>query len=317
MPREYAPVPLKRWGDEDFRALTPAAQHLYLVLSTSPTLSHAGIADWRPRRIAKLAAGWTADDVEAAANELEQHLWLVVDEDTEEALVRHQVEDDQTLKQPNMATAMATAYAGIASAGIRGVLVHDLCRIHEADPTAKGWGSTAARELLERTSVDPQEYPCRNPFGKGYWKGSDNPSSNPSVDPSGEGSTNGSDGVSVGTEPTPSVDPSGKGCPTPAPEPTPTPEPTSSRRSPRGSRLPEDWQPSRTLVDQMRTECPGIDLQAEHLKFRDYWLGKAGKDGTKADWQATWRNWMRNARDRGGAVIPLQVANGTSPWDRR
>jgi hypothetical protein len=29
------------------------------------------------------------------------------------------------------------------------------------------------------------------------------------------------------------------------------------------------------------------------LTFRDHWWGKAGKEGRKADWFATWRNWVR------------------------
>jgi hypothetical protein len=29
-------------------------------------------------------------------------------------------------------------------------------------------------------------------------------------------------------------------------------------------------------------------------QFRDYWLSKTGKDATKINWQATWRNWCRS-----------------------
>jgi len=32
--------------------------------------------------------------------------------------------------------------------------------------------------------------------------------------------------------------------------------------------------------------------------FRDYWHAKAGRDGVKLDWPATWRNWCRNSRRR-------------------
>lgn len=34
---------------------------------------------------------------------------------------------------------------------------------------------------------------------------------------------------------------------------------------------------------------------AELAKFRDFWAAKTGADATKADWQATWRNWVRRA----------------------
>jgi anti-sigma-K factor RskA len=31
-------------------------------------------------------------------------------------------------------------------------------------------------------------------------------------------------------------------------------------------------------------------------QFRDYWSAKAGSGSTKLDWQATWRNWVRNQK---------------------
>jgi hypothetical protein len=40
---------------------------------------------------------------------------------------------------------------------------------------------------------------------------------------------------------------------------------------------------------------PPSMVRKEAEKFRDFWLGKPGKDGTKADWFATWRNWARRA----------------------
>jgi len=72
---------------------------------------------------------------------------------------------------------------------------------------------------------------------------------------------------------------------------------TGSLRSPaaaqRGTRLPDDWQPSTDLVDQMRQECPGVDLRAEHRVFVDYYRSASGQKGVMLDWPATWRNWMR------------------------
>jgi hypothetical protein len=31
-------------------------------------------------------------------------------------------------------------------------------------------------------------------------------------------------------------------------------------------------------------------------EFKDYWISKAGKDGIKTDWLATWRNWIRREK---------------------
>jgi hypothetical protein len=65
--------------------------------------------------------------------------------------------------------------------------------------------------------------------------------------------------------------------------------------SPIGSRLPENF-PSPAELSWARTERPEVDADLELKKFRDHWLSKAGKDGRKADWPATWRNWIRNSR---------------------
>lgn len=67
-----------------------------------------------------------------------------------------------------------------------------------------------------------------------------------------------------------------------------------------GTRLPDDWRPSQDLVAAVREERPDVDLRTETAKFRDHWHAKAGKDATKLDWDATYRNWIRNARRPNG-----------------
>lgn len=90
-------------------------------------------------------------------------------------------------------------------------------------------------------------------------------------------------------------------------------QPQEQERS-RGSRLPKDW----VLPDDWRewavAQRPGIDVDLEAAKFADFWHAKAGKDATKLNWEATWRNWTRNAStSRGGFT---QVPPRTSVVDR-
>ncbi|MCU1680956.1 MAG: 57, gp57 [Amycolatopsis sp.] len=141
------------WSDDDFRALTPAAQHAYMLIMTSPTLSYCGVADWRPRRIAALARGWTVEAVEAAAAELVAGRYLVIDEDTEECLVRSFVRNDGLMGRERMATAMAKAFALVASSRLRGVVVHELKRLRDDFPDLGGWDSVRAVELLAKEPV--------------------------------------------------------------------------------------------------------------------------------------------------------------------
>lgn len=75
----------------------------------------------------------------------------------------------------------------------------------------------------------------------------------------------------------------------------------------RGTRIPEPF----TIDDLMRrwaaTNTPGVNVDAETEAFVDYWRGRTGQIAVKADWPATWRNWMRRASERvpaGVATVP-------------
>ena len=76
-------------------------------------------------------------------------------------------------------------------------------------------------------------------------------------------------------------------------------EKTKKSTTDRGSRLPKDWALPDDWADWAITEGLGIGVVvAQGSKFKDYWISKAGKDGRKADWKATWRNWIRNSIER-------------------
>lgn len=40
-------------------------------------------------------------------------------------------------------------------------------------------------------------------------------------------------------------------------------------------------------------ERPELDPQRTWATFRDYWVAQPGMRGCKADWETTWRNWVR------------------------
>lgn len=63
----------------------------------------------------------------------------------------------------------------------------------------------------------------------------------------------------------------------------------------RGSRIPDGFPGDDEIVWCM-AERPDIVPQAVAVKFRDYWAGVPGARGRKADWPATWRNFVRGER---------------------
>jgi|SRR5690625_3851915 len=168
MGRDYAPIRIDIWADDDWRKLSMPAQHLYMLLLTSPTLNYCGVADWRPARIAALARDWPVEDLLEAAAELAQELFIVVDEGTEEVLIRSFMKHDGLLKQPRMAVSVARAHASIASPSLRGVVVFELRKLRDRQPELPAWTSDELDKVLKRDSVDPSDLPC---FGPGFTHG--------------------------------------------------------------------------------------------------------------------------------------------------
>lgn len=46
-------------------------------------------------------------------------------------------------------------------------------------------------------------------------------------------------------------------------------------------------------------KVPQVDIDKEHEKFCDYWLAHGKR---MANWEATWRNWMRRCPEMGGCM---------------
>ena len=68
------------------------------------------------------------------------------------------------------------------------------------------------------------------------------------------------------------------------------------------SRLPADWSASADDIEFCKAERPDLVPTQTEQRFRDYWIAQPGVKGRKADWPATWRNWVRNERAAHGAA---------------
>lgn len=84
-----------------------------------------------------------------------------------------------------------------------------------------------------------------------------------------------------------------------------------------GTRLPDDWKLPKSWGEWAIAEHPSLteeEIRRQAAMFADHWHGKAGKDGRKADWGATWRNWIRRAvelpSNRRPSLAPATAAGG-------
>ncbi|MFV8317150.1 hypothetical protein [Mycobacterium sp. 23] len=130
-------------------------------------------------------------------------------------------------------------------------------------------GSLDSSEDLARTSLEPREVPATVVEEKGS-RGVEESSSLTLV----EGGAGGDPKLPVAAKAAP------------------------ARTNTRGLRLPEDWRPSNNTIAAMKAEFPHLDLKAVHVEFCDYWRAVPGAKGRKTDWDATWRNRVREIASR-------------------
>jgi len=63
-----------------------------------------------------------------------------------------------------------------------------------------------------------------------------------------------------------------------------------------GSRLNQDWVLLKPWGEWAQQERPDLDVRKVADQFKDYWIAQPGQKGVKLDWEATWRNWVRNTK---------------------
>lgn len=297
MPRTEARVFTSIWRDEHFLALPASAQRLYMFLLSQDDLSYCGVMPLRPARWAKKAPDTSVADIEQDLKALETagRMFVVVDTDSVELMVRTLLRRDGVWRQPNLLKQARESAEGVESPKIRAVLCREL-QLLPLDETP----SEQVRTLVADFIADLDQ-------GTAY------PSGNPDPDPLGNGSGDGTDDSSAEGSAEDDGDPTAKdharaGGNSPSPYPlSPIPDPlfpvapaALSRDRRNGTRLPDDY----ALTDGMRAwagqNAPHVAADREFEQFRDYWQAKAGKDACKRDWLATWRRWMRTAEDRQG-----------------
>jgi hypothetical protein len=77
------------------------------------------------------------------------------------------------------------------------------------------------------------------------------------------------------------------------------------------------------MIQWAATKAPNTDTRLETEKFINYWTARSGKDATKLDWSATWRNWILNAKTNQPARMDHSargLAKGTAmlaAWDAK
>ncbi len=139
MARDHARLMTSIWADADFTALSSDAQRLYLLALSQSSLSYVGVVPFTVRRWSGLARNTTEKHVRRAVSELEATRYVLVDDDTEELLVRSFIRNDGLLASPNVCRAAVKAYRAVVSPRLRTAVLLEVHRLQEDQPDARGW----------------------------------------------------------------------------------------------------------------------------------------------------------------------------------
>ena len=152
MARTYGAIYLRIWRDPDWRTLHYAEQYLYMTLVSQAKLNRAGLLEYSPRRWAEAAVGLSPADVEVIVKNLEQRKYVVLDETTNELLIRTYVRNGDAWKMPKVMAAVVSAADEIDSPKLRRALLLELDRIplDELSDTPAVNGGTSIRAKIEK-----------------------------------------------------------------------------------------------------------------------------------------------------------------------
>lgn len=129
MSRTFANISTAIWRRDEFRALDCEAQWMYLLLTSQPDISAAGVLPLSVTRWSTRAVNMTPQRVMAAVERLQQHRYVVVDLETEELLVRSFVRWDGGYTNPKRRPVIQRAAEDVESKAIRRSLAAEFRRL--------------------------------------------------------------------------------------------------------------------------------------------------------------------------------------------
>jgi hypothetical protein len=312
MARGHGRILTSIWEDSDFLKLDEREQRFYLFLISQPNLNHAGLLPLTLRRWSRKAQGMTSGDVEKRLQALDTAQFIVMDDDTEELLIRSFVRNDGVWRMPKVMGAMVSGALEISSRRLQLALLAEMDRIplddlsDEPTKTSRGPGPSI------RAQVAGHIADLRKAFGSPTPDPSRGGSGTPSATPSGTPSDTPSEGDTEGP-PKPSTRGRAgvhvRAAPTPAPAPSPTPDPF-----PVGVEVGEETSGSSELRDErpvgltpididgfkvtdvmrtwaLRTYGTAVDLEHSTAQFISHYRSTGTR---RKSWPDAWQKWIRD-----------------------
>lgn len=156
MARTHGRIQHRIWQDGDFLALTESAQRFYMLCLSSADLSYAGVVPFTVRRWAKLAADSSQTKIRKAVGSLESAGYVLIDEDTEELMLRSFIRWDGILNNPLVSVATVKDFRSVHSPLLRAVFLVELHRLSaEGEGRPDVWSESKLGQLLSEPYPEP------------------------------------------------------------------------------------------------------------------------------------------------------------------
>jgi hypothetical protein len=155
MAQDFAPLFRSIWTDEDFRALSMDAQHIYMMLFSHPDRNSA-VLSMTLKKWTRLAADLSPDRLDAALAELDIADFIAADDSTEEVLVRSFIRRAKVYRHIRMLANALREVAEIESPRLRAAACRELARLPRLavpdNPKMKAEAEAAQRRVDEMAS---------------------------------------------------------------------------------------------------------------------------------------------------------------------
>lgn len=174
MAQDFAPLLRSIWSDDDFRALSSDAQYVYLLLLSHPDRNAAGVLPFTIRKWCRLSTDMKPARMRAAIDELDLAAFVVLDEDTEELLVRSYIRRATVYKHIRMLMNALRECSEVESERLRSALGQELVRLPKlAVPEHNERMATEARLAQDRLNELASMLCDAPPDGPGNGAGQD------------------------------------------------------------------------------------------------------------------------------------------------
>lgn len=331
MARAHGRVLSSIWEDADFLALTQEQQRLYLFLISQPNLNHAGLLPLTLRRWARKAVGLTAAELDDHLVSLAGAQFIVLDDDTEELLIRSFVRNDGVWRMPKVMGAMVSGAMEISSPMLRQALLVEMDRIpldelsDEPTKSTRGPGPSIRQQVAEH--IEGLRKGFREAERSPSAGGSGTPSAPPSETPSDTPSEGGREASTRGRAATHARADTQARTPAPplplSPAPSPTPAPSLSPAAPvaaEPSQRESDQQAAaEAIADAYATATPGqpIPAHVRAVRAEAAELLAAGHDPaqlTQAVREMAPHGWRDIGRHLAHQATPPTATTGYRPF---